>query len=161
MAHGAGVEQTTEVRQAITVTCADPSLSGASSGTSIGRASRTVRAPAPRVATGATTDAVMVVTSMAAQITRRSGNRRRSSASPTQRTAAAVSTSALRLSAVALSGSSTLENVLTFLHISTAPAVADIAQSHTSAPTLIHAGEKTTRASSWRSSRRTKKTMVR
>ena len=58
-----------------------------------------------------------------------------------------TSISAPRLMRRTVSGSSTSSKVCRFAHIRAAPAIAAAAPSHVSTPTLIHAGENSSRAS--------------
>ena len=59
-----------------------------------------------------------------------------------------------------MSGGSTRPNVRTFAHITADPAAAAIAPSHESTPTLIHAGDNGSRASSCRVMRSAENTAI-
>ena len=74
----------------------------------------------------------------------------------TKRQAEAMSASMpLAISFTLVVGSSTSVNVRRFAHMSAAPAAAAAAPSHDSTPTLIHAGENSSRASSCRTTSQT------
>ena len=102
--------------------------------------------PRPRNAIGAATEATATITRHTAQAvreptaSRRIATRAKSAAQPVRIPAPSVT-------ACVASGSSTSVKLRRFDHISTAPAAAAMAPSHDNTPTLIHAGEKSSRAS--------------
>src|SRR5262249_55931281 len=96
------------------------------------------------------TGAVITTISRHAQTRRASGFQRRSSETTANRLAAPERIRALSVIVIAVAASSTRPNVVTFAHISAAPAAAASVPRPDSTATLHHAGEKTSRANNWR-----------
>ena len=121
-----------------------------------GRASSSAAVPRPRTASGATMEPAATITKNSPHTVRPLGPRcARSTPRNTKNAAATTSVSAPLATWVTVSGASTRANVCRFAHISAAPARAAAAPSQASTLTLTHAGEKSSRANSCRSTRST------